>query len=63
MVKNHNAKMIGRAMNLCGLELRGDTPISPETRNFLESKGATIHQQDGLVTLSTSVRPNSINHC
>lgn len=39
-------------LNIHGLELRGDTPITPRTRMFLMSKGANVEQYDGSFSLT-----------
>ena len=37
-------------LNLAGIELKGDTPITPRTMTFLKSKGGEVTQKDGFIT-------------
>ena len=43
--------MQARNLNLNGLDLRGDQPITPRTRNFLVQHGAQVEQNNGFLTL------------
>jgi len=38
-------------VNLAGLELRGNVPITPRTMTFLRARGGEVIQENGVITL------------
>jgi len=49
-----------KTITLNGLELRGDTPITPRTKTFLTSKGANVQQSDGFIVVNGSFSISAI---